>query len=699
MMTEQQRKLIEQFEKFYTVFDDVSLYLDLDKTTQTYYLQRKSWIERLVQIEFPVAFLGTFSAGKSTSINAILGLDLLPESTKATTAFPTIIKKGTPEKNMVYYLDDAAKFELQGLLIQEISKELKEEIAIQDRRTFLAELNRKITEFEQKSRTKINREAYEKLEVLFQGWEKLNILERQIQRSEIKDYIEGHKDALFIDRIEIALPDIALPEDIILVDLPGLGVTNQRHVKITEDYVQVNAKAFVVCTAPIKLLEGQEIELLNKLNRQNPTILQRSFWLINQMDAPNPEQKQQSIRDFQEKASQHHFVIDPAKVFKVSALNYALLTHLCNGTLDQTSNLKKHLDNLDKIVPSGRDAKSNPEKARELLDHNEEVKAFNEFQQALFAYLNMTAKQEFLASARGELYRIVSDLIDVLTPFDRQYQPGVDYEKILFSATVDKALNPFIAQLQQTIEEAIKQIRLSNKRDQWGQAYQNEMISHIQKILTSDAEEIRNLLTQGIDVDENLSRLPAIIDERLTKNDHVRETMIEAVRKPFIEEFLNTLYGKLIDVNRSYLPESVRAILKDHLSERDITMRLYGLADSMLYQYMQKIDDIGLNLGQTVGKTPGEDRITKAIEAYRKEMVIFMTTLSNQLNQNVWRTIKNHAEYVRRQLFEVLRHEREAIHEHIAKGVNLSEEVGKEQQKRLVIQRGYADLIKLRQEL
>jgi len=532
------------------------------------------------------------------------------------------------------------------------------------------------------------------LETLFQGWDKLKETEKHIEPSEVRNYIEGHPESLFIDRIEIYLKDITLPEDIILVDLPGLGVSNLQHVKITEDYIKGKAKVFVVCTAPKHLLEGQDIELLDAINRNDPAMLRRSFWVINQMDDLDPEQKKQTEANFQEKMKKHRFNNSPERVFKVSAQNYSLLKHICAGTLENTASLKKHIDQLDKI-PRGIEAKNNKELSEKLLQENPEVAAFVAFKEALFTYLNETAKKDFLFNARGELSKLIAELTKILSPLYLQYQPGNDYEKVLFSGEVDKLLNPFIEQLNNKVEESVKNIRLKEKQDLWERSHETQLTDEIRNLISDNFEEIKNSLSKGTDVEANLSRLPAKIDARLTDRDCIRQAIATAVKSSFIDEFLTKLFGTLITVKQEYLPEDVINSLKDKLSERDITMRLYGLADSMLYQYVRKIDEIGLNIGQTVGTLTGDERIQKAIEIYETELVRFINEMGISLNENIWRTLKNHAEYIQQEVMNIIKNQRKAIHDQIANTVNLSEKIELEKQKMIVIKGEYTKLIQL----
>jgi ribosome biogenesis GTPase A len=100
--------LIEHFKTFIEVYTSVLQYLKLDETIRRTIEQRKKWITRLEEEEFPVAFFGSFSAGKSTVINAILGREVLPEATQSTTAFPTILRRGNTDGAVVYFIDENA---------------------------------------------------------------------------------------------------------------------------------------------------------------------------------------------------------------------------------------------------------------------------------------------------------------------------------------------------------------------------------------------------------------------------------------------------------------------------------------------------------------------------------------------------------------------------------------------------------------
>ena len=116
---------VKAFTRLFEAYDAAVPYLGVTDDF-TYFVNRKrTWLERLKSPEFPVAFLGAFSAGKSTIINAVLGNDILPQATKSFTAIPTLIRKGRANRAVIHYLNESAREELKQLYLEELSKELR----------------------------------------------------------------------------------------------------------------------------------------------------------------------------------------------------------------------------------------------------------------------------------------------------------------------------------------------------------------------------------------------------------------------------------------------------------------------------------------------------------------------------------------------------------------------------------------------
>ena len=91
-------------------------------------VKRKSWLDRKTTI----AFVGEFSAGKTSIVNRILSQDnpnipLLPVSTKATTAIPTYIAGGITETYNFVTPNDILK-SINENIFKKVSKEVLDEI-------------------------------------------------------------------------------------------------------------------------------------------------------------------------------------------------------------------------------------------------------------------------------------------------------------------------------------------------------------------------------------------------------------------------------------------------------------------------------------------------------------------------------------------------------------------------------------------
>ena len=62
---------IQQFQDYFAIYESVFPYLPIKDTEKSSIEKRKDWISKLKQTEFHVAFLGSYSAGKSTIINLL----------------------------------------------------------------------------------------------------------------------------------------------------------------------------------------------------------------------------------------------------------------------------------------------------------------------------------------------------------------------------------------------------------------------------------------------------------------------------------------------------------------------------------------------------------------------------------------------------------------------------------------------------
>lgn len=689
---------INQFKSFFDIYKNIASYLNLDQTKQEYIEQRKVWIKRLKQEEFPVAFFGSFTAGKSTIINAILGRDVLPEAVESTTAFPTIIRKGESDKAFVFFINENAKKTLWNQLCSEIGEQINQNLDKQPNDTNSTHLSRIRGAFltYEGVNPGIDRKPLDTLEQLSQGWEIHKSEKSQIQLDDLKQYVEGYKDSLFIDRIEVHLENIDIPDDIVLVDLPGLAVANKRHVQFTKEYIEEKAKAFVVCMKPKHLLEGEEIDFLAATNKKNPTILKRSFWVINQWDTLNEVQKQEEENNFQNKVRQYNFTIIKERCFKFSALNYLLLHCIANDAINNTQKLKSHLSNLQRYT-STDPTRINSEEARDLQEHYE-ISPFIDFRKELFRYLNEEAKDEFIVNARGELLKAVELVNEPLENLYNLFNQDGDFTTGFQAVETSNELKSFLKKLEEKVNQFSIEVNKNISSKFWQESDTNYIEKEIdQSISKIDRDQLMQALTKGSHVEFMLSRLPTLVEEELKVDSLLTTQIVATIEKPFIRR-LSQLFLELKDVNKDYWPDTVLKIVQDKLGSRDISMRLNGVTDSLLYEYGNKVDEIGLSLKKNEGNSK-EEQARVVLEEYRQGLKKYVNSLVENLNKYIRRSIKNHAEYLDQELKNLFHKHSDSITKQVSEQVKKSEAIELQKQKRTAVIDNYTALEHLRNEL
>ena len=523
---------------------------------------------------------------------------------------------------------------------------------------------------------------------------------KEIALSELKNYVEGYAGAIYVDKVEVFLEELNIDNDIVLVDLPGLGVDNKRHVEFTKDYIKEKAKAFVVCMSPFKVLQGQEIEFLSQINKNNPTIIQRAFWVINQWDLPNKTQQEEALNSFDKRVKEYNFGINDNRKnrqFQTSALNYLLLKATAEETIEDSQKLKNHLDNLTKsgIINDLNDL--DQEKAKSLLSHPDIV-SFSDFSESLFNYLNTEAKDQFIADAKKELLQGIRILDTLLKPLDDQYSQSTNLEAEMQAVAINQKFRNFLEQLKQQVINFAKEIRTDDQRQFWEESDTMEVLGETDKRISKiDRTYLLNELSEGIDVDVNFARLPDLLDKEIELTLLMRKRLISVIDSFFIQR-LNKLLTELEMINPLYLPDTLVEELANKLDERDISMRLSGLADALLYPYGQELQKLGLSLEVEEGKTYSS-QLEKVLKMYKTELDKLTHNLVTKLNENLRLSLKNHTEYLEKTLLELFDSQQNEIISQISRNINLDNAIADEVKKQGVITGSYAQLINLKNEV
>jgi sugar-specific transcriptional regulator TrmB len=252
--------------------------------------------------------------------------------------------------------------------------------------------------------------------------------------------------------------------------------------------------------------------------------------------------------------------------------------------------------------------------------------------------------------------------------------------------------------LKKKVEEFSIQIRTHEDGQFWKQSDTDEMIRELdKKIMQIDKKELKNYLSKGEDINGHISRLPNFVTEKIKLTSSMRKKLISVVYIAFTQR-LSTLLSDLETINLSYLPEEVSKKLEDNLSERDISMRLSGMADALFYQYGDELETIGLSLKDCSGQTFSE-RLDQALKMYKDKLEECTRKLVKELNTNIWYSLKNHAEYLEEKLLELFNDCQDEISSQIAQTIKLDEAIAAEVTKQTTITNSYQKLITLQSSI
>lgn len=199
---------------------ELSALISTHPSLKSYSVLLDSINKRVISKEIFIALFGEFSSGKSSLINAILGMNVLPTDV-------------LPETSKVYEVH-----------------------------------------FSQKT---------DSIEVEYRNGEK--------KFFSGVEWIKELKDDVNIVRIKVCSTSESLPDNIILVDMPGLSSLNEHHQKIIEEYLPKFDAILLTIDASQPVLTKSLEDLLNNLN-----ILEKPCYLvITKVDLKSPADRKEII--------------------------------------------------------------------------------------------------------------------------------------------------------------------------------------------------------------------------------------------------------------------------------------------------------------------------------------------------------------------------------------------------------------------
>lgn len=329
---------------------DGAFYSEIPAEAQRRFVHVEREITRLRQPNLTIAFVGGFSAGKSSLVNAFLGRYLLPESTEVTTAVPTFIRSTTgDEMARLSYLSKAEVEGLEDLYRKSFADKFKlPELENMPTRDLIDRVKPLTTEG-------TGKKLLEYFETFLEESRRRDIPDRGVQREcsleEMAVHIRDEKEAMFLDRVEVFINSAGIPEDVQLVDLPGISVPNPRHERLTYRFVTQDAHALVFVLRSTQLFNQDELDILERIRSGESAIADKTFWVLNRWDALSESQQAETLVGFQAKMKEYS-IPDNYVMVKTNAL-HGLLSQLAKtGEEPSDPKLQSHYREYMKLLPA-----------------------------------------------------------------------------------------------------------------------------------------------------------------------------------------------------------------------------------------------------------------------------------------------------------------------------------------------------------
>ncbi|WP_160164368.1 dynamin family protein [Rhodopirellula baltica] len=367
---------------------DGAFFSEIPAEAQRRFVHVEREITRLRQPNLTVAFVGGFSAGKSSLVNAFLGRYLLPESTEVTTAVPTFIRS-TNEREFarLSYLSKAEVDGLEDLYRQSFAEKFKDdELANMPTRDLIDRIKPLTVEGKGKK-------LLEYFESFLTERKLREIPDRGISKdcslADLAVHIRDEKEAMFLDRVEVFVNDSGIPEDVQLVDLPGISVPNPRHERLTYRFVTQDAHALIFVLRSTQLFNQDELEILERIRSGESAIAEKTFWVLNRWDALSEQQQAETLVSFQDRMREYN-IPDSYVMVKTNALHGLLSQLALRGDEPSDPKLVTHAREYEKSLAH-----------RYGGNHKTALKEseISNLQREVIAYLNNRIRETTLRSA------------------------------------------------------------------------------------------------------------------------------------------------------------------------------------------------------------------------------------------------------------------------------------------------------------
>jgi len=278
----------------------------------------KNELRKVTQHEMVLAIVGTMKAGKSTTINAIIGTEVLPNRNRPMTALPTLIRHTPGQHEPILHFPHVLPIEtLMGELQEKLSGTERQSLAqkLEVDRDMDALLDRIIegTHFESQ---------YLGARPIFHCLKSLNDLVRLAAALEVPFPFKSYAVIAHIPFIEVEFVHLAGLNSgqgqLTLLDTPGPNEAGQPHLQemLNEQLAQASAILAIMDYTQLKSVSDEEVRLaIQRVSKSTPLTI-----LVNKFDQKDRNSDDASQVKAMVAGTLMKGTIDADRVFPVSSM-------------------------------------------------------------------------------------------------------------------------------------------------------------------------------------------------------------------------------------------------------------------------------------------------------------------------------------------------------------------------------------------
>ena len=301
-------------------------------------------------LELTIAVIGTMKAGKSTTINALVGDEVLPHRLTAMTTLPTLIRHKPGQKNPILKLHNLD-------LLKKLVGKVKQKVdALDELDDDLSKINEALTTV--RNMTVDIREEYVGKDEIHQALFLINDIFRLAGHPkfsvELDTYLKHFTEITSLPTVEVEFCCLngklqgANAGSLALLDTPGPNEAGQNVVlrHILSEQIEINASMVLLVMNYTQLNTEQDSEIRNQIKDIKEVFRDRSFVVVNRFD----EKKQNDLNEAQTRKLASELLndsveddfISPNAVFPVSSY-YAFLAGRVRQQIKPEMELKNFL--------------------------------------------------------------------------------------------------------------------------------------------------------------------------------------------------------------------------------------------------------------------------------------------------------------------------------------------------------------------